>query len=119
MADSGTELSPSDLSIRVKDAARSSGFALVGIAPVGPATHGDFFREWLSSGRDKPLSHIFAPPLDARLDPRIRYPWAKSVVSLGVLYDHKGASEPDAAARAELSRLTFRPHLPSKPGCDD
>jgi len=109
----------SELTARVKSAARASGFDLVGVADVGPATHPDFFREWLAAGKHRPMSHIFENGLPARLDPRTRHPWACSVISLGVRYGAAGCAEPDVDAKAELSQLTIRPHLPHKPECDN
>ena len=108
----------SGLTARVKSAAHASGFDLVGIADVAPATHPDVFREWLAAGKHRPMSHIFDNDLPARLDPRTRHPWATSVVSLGVRYEETGCPEPNAEAKTELAQLTFRPHLPLKPECD-
>src|SRR3954466_9580370 len=83
----------SELTARVKSVARASGFDLVGVADVGPATHPDFFREWLAAGKHQPMSHIFDNGLPARLDPRIRHPWARSLVSPGVRYGTEGRAE--------------------------
>src|SRR5690348_10268966 len=107
-----------DLTSRVKQAARDSGFSLVGVASLRAASHPQEFSRWYAARNYGSLGHIFERN-EARLNPSSRHPWAKSVVSLGVQYDEKGCAEPTEAESAELASLTLRPRLPSKPGCDD
>src|SRR5690349_7202860 len=111
-------ISAAELTERVKQAGRSSGFHLVGIAAIRPATHPEAFQKWHTSRNFEPMALTFERN-EARLNPVVRYPWAKSVISLGYQYDETGCSEPTASEQTELAALTLRPHLPSKPGCDD
>jgi epoxyqueuosine reductase QueG len=105
------------LTQQVKAMAREAGFDLVGMAPLGPATHGEAFRAWLAAGKHQPMTQLEAG-VDVRTDPRVRHPWARTVVALGTLYGASGVSEETAAARAELALLPQRPTTPPMPGCD-
>ena len=116
--DAYSDVDPSSLSRRIKRAGLDSGFDLVGIATVAPATHAREFEAWYAAGNYKPMAHI-VENVPVRLNPALRYPWARSVIALGHQYSEQGASEPTETAQQELAKLTLRPHLPSKPGCDD
>jgi hypothetical protein len=106
------------LTEQVKAAGRDAGFDLVGVAPIGPATHGDMFRAWLAVGQHPPLTTLEAE-VDVRTDPRQRRPWAWTVLALGTRDGAAGVPEESAAVRAELAHLPRRPTTPPMPGCDD
>lgn len=105
------------LTQQIKAIAREAGFDLVGVAPMGPATHGDAFRAWLAAGKHQPMTQLEAG-VDVRTDPRVRHPWARTVIALGTLYGATGVSEETEAVRAELAVLPRRPTTPPMPGCD-
>src|SRR2546428_8244822 len=105
------------LTSQVKAMAHEAGFDLVGVAPLGPATHGEAFRAWLAAEKHRPMSQLEAG-LDVRSDPRVRHPWARTVIALGTLYGASGVSEETEAVRAELAVLPRRPTTPPMPGCD-
>ncbi len=107
-----------DLTDRVKKAAHSVGFGLVGISRIGPATHSDKFQNWLAKGNHLPMA-MLEQGLANRIDPRNRYPWACSVISLGRLYGVEGASEETPAGLAELNQVLQRPATPPIPACID
>src|SRR6516165_4091236 len=102
---------------QVKALAREAGFALVGVAPMGPATHGEAFRAWLAAGKHQPMTPLEAG-VDVRTDPRTRHPWARTIIALGTLYGAAGVSEETETGRAELALLPRRPTTPPMPGCD-
>jgi epoxyqueuosine reductase len=105
------------LTHQVKAIAHEAGFDLVGIAPLGPATHGEAFRAWLAAGRHQPMTQLEAG-VDTRTDPRLRHPWARTVIALGTSYGAAGVSEETEAVRAALAVLPRRPTTPPMPGCD-
>jgi len=105
------------LTKQVKAIAHEAGFDLVGVAPMGPATHGDAFRAWLAAGKHQPMTQLEAG-VDVRTDPRMRHPWARTVIALGTLYGATGVSEETETVRAELTLLPRRPTTPPMPGCD-
>src|SRR5262245_25522017 len=102
---------------QVKALAREAGFDVVGVAPMGPATHGDAFRAWLAAGKHQPMTQLEAG-VNVRTDPRLRHPWARTVIALGTLYGAADVSEETEAGRAELALLPRRPTTPPMPGCD-
>jgi epoxyqueuosine reductase len=50
------------------------------VARVGPVGRDEFFRRWLDEGRAGDMRFLLHH-VKARLDPRTRYPWARSVIS--------------------------------------
>jgi epoxyqueuosine reductase QueG len=105
------------LTHQIKAVAREVGFDLVGVSPLGPATHGDAFRAWLAADRHQPMTQL-AAAVDIRTDPQLRHPWARTVIALGTLYGATGVSEETAEVRAALEGLARRPTTPPMPGCD-
>ena len=102
---------------QIKAIAQEVGFDLVGVAPLGPATHGDAFRNWLAADRHQPMIQL-AAAVDVRTDPRRRHPWARTVIALGTRYGATGIDEETAEVQAELAVLPRRPTTPPMPGCD-
>jgi epoxyqueuosine reductase QueG len=93
-----------ELTRRVKAHAREVGFDLVGISALGPATHPDAFRRWLAAGRHRPTDKL-SQNVEIRTDPRVRRPWARSVVTLAVRYDAQGVAEESESGLAELAQI--------------
>jgi epoxyqueuosine reductase len=117
MAISAALIDRRQLTHQVKAVALEVGFDLVGVALLGPATHGDAFRAWLATDRHQPMTQL-AAAVDVRTDPRLRHPWARTVIALGTLYGATGVSEETAEVRAALEGLPRRPTTPPMPGCD-
>src|SRR5512132_2669469 len=103
------------LTERVKAEARAVGFDLVGVSAISPATHPEVFRRWLAAGNHRPMDKL-GQNVEVRTDPRIRHPWARSVIALAVRYDAQGVAEEGEAGLAELSAVDHIP-VPSM-ACD-
>lgn len=93
-------LAPPDetaLSSRIKEEAQRLGFGLVGISPVAPPPHEQFFAQWLRAGFAGKLEYMHRTEL-LRRDPAQLVPWAVSVISVGLNYntDHR---RPEGGAR--------------------
>jgi epoxyqueuosine reductase len=79
---------------RIFAAARSAGFPLCGLAVVpedGLAPHGASFSTWLAGNYHKPIAWIEKNAAD-RLNVKRRFPWAKSILCLGVPYNREPLS---------------------------
>lgn len=70
---------------RVKQMAWEAGFDLAGIAPAGPAGRADELRAWIGRG-DHAGMEWMARTLEERLDPRVRWPEARSLLVVGLSY---------------------------------
>jgi epoxyqueuosine reductase len=70
---------------RVKDLARSAGFAFAAVGPVGlPSEEGDAFRLWLARGNSGDMLRWIGRAPERRLDARSLLPEAAAVISLAV-----------------------------------
>jgi epoxyqueuosine reductase len=65
--------------------ARAAGFPLAGATPLGASFRRDFFAEWLADGRAGEMDYL-ARRTAERTDPRMAFPWARSVLSFGYPY---------------------------------
>jgi epoxyqueuosine reductase len=65
--------------------ARALGFPLVGTAPLAPLARGPFLTAWLAEGRAGEMAWL-ARRTAERMDPRVAFPWARTVVSLAWPY---------------------------------
>lgn len=90
--------SPADIKSFALRRARELGLVLAGIAPAGPAGHGQEFRQWLAEGRQGSMAYM-ARHLEKRLDVRVEYPWARSVLCVAGSY-----APPDARADGPIAR---------------
>jgi epoxyqueuosine reductase len=79
--------------------ARAAGFSLAGCAPLVPLERGPFLEAWLADGRAGEM-HYLASRTAERLDPRVAFPWARSVVS--VAHSYAPPPPPPRDWRAEL-----------------
>ena len=70
----------------VKRLALRAGFDLVGIASAAPPRHLDAFLPWLEQGRGADL-HYLHDQRAQRADLRTAFPWARSIVCVGLQYD--------------------------------
>ena len=104
-----------ELTERIKSEAHAVGFDLVGVSTIGPATHPDDFRRWLAAGNYRPMDKL-AQNVEIRTDPRVRHPWARSVIALAVRYDAQGVAEETDAGLAE--QATVEPLAVPPMACD-
>jgi len=58
---------------------RQSGFDLFGVAQAGPLPDAPHLRDQIASGRHGRMQFL-ARTIDVRCDPRVGFPWAKSVI---------------------------------------
>jgi epoxyqueuosine reductase len=61
------------------------GFSLCGFATLSPLPRTQFFSQWLKKGYAGEMAYLARDP-ERRLDPRLFFPEAKSVISLGYPY---------------------------------
>jgi epoxyqueuosine reductase len=74
------------LAVRAKALALEAGFDLVGIAPADAPRELAFFAEWVARGHAGQLAYLTSQRAK-RSDLRVAFPWARSVVSVGLQYD--------------------------------
>ncbi|MFW6205992.1 MAG: tRNA epoxyqueuosine(34) reductase QueG, partial [Gemmatimonadota bacterium] len=95
---------PADLSSAIRDKAQSLGFEAAGIAPLRPSDHGALYRAWIDRGYHGTMRYLARKDaVEARLDPRERWPELRSAVVVGHHYSYSGSywySEPGGAAFA-------------------
>ncbi len=77
---------PEGLASRVKALAREVGFDLVGVARVDTPPRLDFLSEWLERGLAAGMTWM-AAQATKRLEITSAFPWARSLVSVGLQYD--------------------------------
>lgn len=99
------------LTDRLKARARELGFDLVGIAPIRPSEHGDFFLRWLAAGRHGEMEYLAREDaVRARLDPGEAWPGVASALVVGMNHfqedDEPAAASPGAVdpSRGIISR---------------
>jgi len=73
------------LGLAIKEEAQRLGFPLVGISPVQPPPHEEFFAQWLRRGLGGELGYLQRTE-ELRRDPSKLVPWAASVISVGMNY---------------------------------
>ena len=78
-------MTPAELSLRVKDAARELGFDLVGIARADAVDEAGLLAQWLARGRHGTMRWMESWR-DKRVDPRLLVEGCRSVVSVGLVY---------------------------------
>jgi epoxyqueuosine reductase len=75
-----------DRAARVKELALEVGFDLVGVASADPPAHLDFFAEWVARGYAGEMAYLHGQ-VERRSSLRAAFPWARSLVCVGVQYD--------------------------------
>jgi epoxyqueuosine reductase len=69
----------------VTAAARAAGFPLAGCVPIAPLPRSEVLEGWLAAGRAGDM-HYLERRTASRLDPRVQFPWARSLVCVGFPY---------------------------------
>jgi epoxyqueuosine reductase len=88
-----------DLGDRARRLARDAGFDLVGIAGTEPPPELAFFGEWVSRGHAGEMGYL-SGQVEKRSDLRVAFPWARSVVCVGLQYDTPHPYSVDAPPEA-------------------
>jgi len=92
---------------RAKAIAREEGFDLVGLARADAPPDISFFAEWLARGYAGEMGYLKSQ-VAKRSDLRVAFPWARSVVCVGLQYDtphpYSTAAPPD---RGWISRYAW------------
>ncbi len=92
---------PEVLAERVKALALALGFDRAGIAALGePTPEAESLRDWIARGRHGEMGWL-ARRVDERIDPRLRFEWARTAIVVGIVYDTApGARAPETRAEA-------------------
>jgi epoxyqueuosine reductase len=91
-------MTPGDsLGDRIKTLALEAGFDLVGIAPAEAPRELAFFAEWIARGYAGEMAYLTSQ-VERRRDLRAAFPWARSVIALGLQYDTPHAYSVDKTA---------------------
>ncbi len=95
-------MAETSLAERIKAKARALGFEAVGIARLEPSDHGALYRAWIERGLHGEMSYLARDDaVEARLDPRMRWPELRSAVVVAHHYgrpaDSPAGSEPSGA----------------------
>jgi len=88
---------PRALADRAKALALDAGFDLAGVAAADAPRELAFFAEWIARGYAGEMSYLTSQAARRR-DLRDAFPWARSVVSVGVQYDTPHPYSTDAPA---------------------
>jgi epoxyqueuosine reductase len=92
---------------RAKALAREAGFDLVGIARADAPRELSFFPEWIARGHAAEMAYLTGQ-VGRRSDLRTAFPWARSVLSVGLQYDTPAPYSTDAAAdRGWIARYAW------------
>jgi len=94
----------------IQERAAELGFDMFGISPARRAESSDRFQSWLRDGMQAGMAWMARDP-ERRSDPRIYYPAARSIVSLGISY---AVAEPpaelwDDPLRGRVARFAWGP----------
>ena len=90
----------------MKRLARECGFELAGVTPAVPLPEADWYLEWARRGFAGRMSYLTDHRARMRLDPRALLPTARSVISVGKLYNRRELYSTDfrEAGRVWVSR---------------
>ena len=93
----------------VKSLARETGFDLVGITSTGPTPAAAFYPEWLAAGYHGEMRYLEGRRGVLRSEARQLLASAKSLISLGLIYDTRQPYTPDVefTSQAWVSRYAW------------
>jgi epoxyqueuosine reductase len=100
-------VSPSGLGARVRQLAREAGFDIVGVAAPDPPPELASFAAWVARGHAGEMRYL-SEQVERRSDLRVAFPWARSVVCVGLQYDTPHPYSTEApAGRGWVSRYAW------------
>ncbi|HET7295473.1 MAG TPA: tRNA epoxyqueuosine(34) reductase QueG [Vicinamibacteria bacterium] len=103
----GARADPVAAAARVKALAREVGFDLAGIASAEAPSRLEFFADWVARGYAGEMAYLTGQ-VARRGDLRAAFPWARSLVCVGVQYDTPHPYSTEAPpARAWISRYAW------------
>jgi epoxyqueuosine reductase len=92
---------------RARAVAREAGFDLAGVAAAEAPPELAFFSEWIARGHAGEMAYLTSQR-ERRADLRTAFPWARSVVSVGLQYDTPAPYSTAAAAdRGWIARYAW------------
>jgi epoxyqueuosine reductase len=94
------------LAQRIKEEAKSLGFDLVGISPIGPFPESVFYPKWLESGYGGEMKYLERQK-DAKMTPDSALPGARSVVVCAMNYNVQQPRTSYDRMRAWISRYAW------------
>ena len=94
---------------RLKKLAHECGFELAGICTAQPSPDNQRYREWVAQGMAGEMRYLTDHRAELRMDPRSLLPSAKSVLSVGKLYNTPKAysTELSDSTRGWISRYAW------------
>jgi len=92
-------MDPRSLAARAKALALEAGFDLAGIAAAEAPPELGFFAEWIARGYAGEMAYLTSQAAHRR-DLRCAFPWARSVLSVGLQYDTPHPYSTEAPAEA-------------------
>jgi len=100
-------VSPPGLGARVRQLAREAGFDIVGVAAPDPPPELASFAAWVARGHAGEMRYL-SEQVERRSDLRVAFPWARSVVCVGLQYDTPHPYSTEApAGRGWVSRYAW------------
>jgi epoxyqueuosine reductase len=93
----------------IRERARACGFELAGVARAAPVAERAWYRDWAAAGYAGEMRYLTDRRATVREDPRSLLPSARSVVSVGKLYNTAWplSTRFDEAGRAWISRYAW------------
>jgi len=100
-------MTPAARAARARALALEAGFDLAGVTSAAPPPELAFFAEWITRGHAGEMAYLTGQS-EKRSDLRVAFPWARSVLSVGLQYD-TGApySTETAADRGWIARYAW------------
>jgi epoxyqueuosine reductase len=89
----------------IRRLARECGFELAGVARAEPLPERAWYHEWVEAGYAGEMRYLAGRRADVRDDPRNLLPSAKTVVSVGKLYNTVGQPERPATGVLDLPHI--------------
>jgi epoxyqueuosine reductase len=99
-------VNPEALTARAKTLARDVGFDLVGVASPDPPPELAHFARWIAQGRAGEMAYLTGQA-DRRSDLRVAFPWARSVLAVGLQYDTAHPYSTDAGGEGWIARYAW------------
>jgi epoxyqueuosine reductase len=94
------------LAALIKQKAKEIGFDLVGIASAEKSSYESYVRDWLATGKGGEMRYL-SDRLDERLDPRLYFPEANTVVCVALNYHAPLPEENRLEHPARFARYTL------------
>jgi epoxyqueuosine reductase len=95
--------------VDVRQLAKECGFELAGVAAAVPSPNGGRYQDWIAGGMHGAMGYLAGRRADVRMDPRLLLPGARSIVSVGKLYNtpQPYSTEFDLSERGWISRYAW------------